>query len=106
MHFNFFRIIFYLNINCYLYIFKRKISSFRIIFFSSILNLNYLYMFKRKFHFMASRKHTYIILTPLKPHFHIHVVKLGFTEVYIIFLISAQKHRLLVLVRTTLARRF
>ena len=35
---------------------------------------------------------------PLKPHFHI--VKLGFTGVYIIFLISAQKHRLWVLVRT------
>ena len=35
---------------------------------------------------------------PLKPHFH--TVKLGFTGVYIIFLISAQKHRLLVLVRT------
>ena len=29
---------------------------------------------------------------PLKPLFYI--VKLGFTEVYIIFLISAQKHRL------------
>ena len=29
---------------------------------------------------------------PLKPHFHI--VKLGFAGVYIIFLISAQKHRL------------
>ena len=28
------------------------------------------------------------MLTPLKPHFYI--VKLGFTEVYIIFLISAQ----------------
>ena len=35
---------------------------------------------------------------PLKPHFYI--VKLGFTGVYIIFLISAQNHRLLVLVRT------
>ena len=33
---------------------------------------------------------------PLKPHFYI--VKLGFTGVYIIFLISAQKHRLWVLV--------
>ena len=32
---------------------------------------------------------------PLKSHFY--VVKLGFTEVYIIFLISAQKHRLWVL---------
>ena len=31
-------------------------------------------------------------LDPLKPHFYI--VKLGFTGVYIIFLISAQKHRL------------
>ena len=33
---------------------------------------------------------------PLKPHFYI--VKLGFTRVNIIFLISAQKHRLWVLV--------
>ena len=41
---------------------------------------------------------------PLKPHFYI--VKLGFIGVYIIFLISAQKHRLLVLVRTASARRF
>ena len=41
---------------------------------------------------------------PLKPHFYI--VKLGFTGVYIIFVISAQKHRLQVLVRTALNRRF
>ena len=43
---------------------------------------------------------------PFKPHFYI--VKLGFTGVYIIFLISAQKHtiRLWVLVRTASARRF
>ena len=41
---------------------------------------------------------------PLKPHFYI--VKLGFTGVYIIFLISAQKHRLWVLVRTASPRQF
>ena len=41
---------------------------------------------------------------PLKPHFYI--VKLGFTGVYIIFLISAQKHRLWLLVRTASPRRF
>ena len=41
---------------------------------------------------------------PLKPHFYI--VKLGFTGVYISFLISAQKHRLWVLVRTASRRRF
>ena len=41
---------------------------------------------------------------PLKPHFYI--VKLGFTGVYIIFLISAQIHRLWVLVRTASRRRF
>ena len=35
---------------------------------------------------------------PLKPHFYI--AKLGYTGVYIIFLISAQKHGLCVLVRT------
>ena len=52
----------------------------------------------------ASRKHAYIILTPppLKPHFYI--VKLGFTCVYIIFLISVQKHRLWVLIRIALVR--
>ena len=41
---------------------------------------------------------------PLKPHFYI--VKLGFTGVYMIFLVSAQKHRLCVLVRTASPRRF
>ena len=41
---------------------------------------------------------------PLKPHFYI--VELEFTGVYIIFLISAQKHRLWVLGRTASARRF
>ena len=41
---------------------------------------------------------------PLKPHFYI--VKLGFKGVYIIFLISTQKHRLWVLVRTASSRRF
>ena len=50
-----------------------------------------------------SRKHAYIIFYPFKPHFYI--VKLGFTGVYIIFLISAQKHRLWVLVRTALSTR-
>ena len=35
---------------------------------------------------------------PVKPHFY--TVELGFTGVYINFLISAQKHRLWVLVRT------
>ena len=40
---------------------------------------------------------------PLKPHFYI--AKLGFTGVYIIFLISAQKHRLWVLVRTASSNR-
>ena len=41
---------------------------------------------------------------PLKPHFYI--VKLGFTGVNIFFLISVQKHRLWVLVRTASPRRF
>ena len=40
----------------------------------------------------------------LKSHFYI--VKLGFTGVYIIFLISSQKHRLCVLVRTVSPRQF
>ena len=37
----------------------------------------------------SSRKHAYTILTPLKPHFY--TVKLGFTGVYIIFLILLKK---------------
>ena len=36
----------------------------------------------------ASRKHAYTNFDSLKPHFYI--VKLGFTEVYIIVLISAK----------------
>ena len=39
------------------------------------------------------------IVHPLSPHFYI--VELGFTGVYIIFLISALKQRLLVLVTST-----
>ena len=39
---------------------------------------------------ITSRKHTYIILTPLNPT-SIYS-KMGFTGIYIIFLISAQKH--------------
>ena len=42
------------------------------------------------------------IFDHLKPHFHL--VKLGFTAVYIISLIFAQKHILLVLVRTASQR--
>ena len=42
---------------------------------------------------------------PLNPTLII-IVKLGFTGVYIIFLISAQKHRLWVPVRTASPRRF
>ena len=41
---------------------------------------------------------------PLKRHFYI--VKLGFTGVYRILLISAQKHSLWVLVRTASQRQF
>ena len=52
----------------------------------------------------TSGKHACIILTPLKPH--IYIVKLGFTGVNIIFLISVQKHILWVLVRTASVRRF
>ena len=43
-------------------------------------------------------------IDPLKPH--IYIVKLGFTGVYIIFLISSQKHRLWVLIRTASPRQF
>ena len=67
-------------------------------------------------HFFSENKLMFVLLwfhitktylynfDPLEPHFY--TVKLGFTGVYIIFLISAQKHRLWVLVRTASARRF
>ena len=63
--------------------------------FSGVCEGNLLFVFSR-----PSRSQ----FDPLKPHFYI--VKLGFTGVYIIFLISAQKHRLWVLVRTASLRRF
>ena len=50
----------------------------------------------------AITKTTYIILTPLKPHFHI--VKLGYTGVYI-FLYCDKKQILWVLIRTASSRR-
>ena len=62
---------------------------------------------KDVFPFPASKDITKTCLynfDPLKPHFY--VVKLGFTGVYIFFLISVQKHRLWVIVRTASARRF
>ena len=40
------------------------------------------------------------------PKPHLYIVKLGFTGVYIIFLVSAQKHRLWVLVRTASVMQF
>ena len=55
------------------------------------------------FQFSTSLKRTYIILTPLN---HFYMVKLGFTGVYIIFLISAQICRLWVLIRTASVRQF
>ena len=54
--------------------------------------------------FLHHEKHAYIILNPLNPTFY--VVKLGFTGAYISFLISPQKHKLWVLVRTASTRRF
>ena len=52
---------------------------------------------KWQYNLSPSRKHAYMILTPLNPFY---MVKPGFIGVYIIFLISAQKHRLWVLIRT------
>ena len=57
-------------------------------------------------------EHQWLVITktrlhnfdPRKPLFYI--IQLGFTGVYIIFLVSAQKHRLWVIVRTASARRF
>ena len=52
---------------------------------------------------LTTKTHLYTS-DPLKPQFY--TVKLGFTGVYIIFLIYDQKHRLRELVRADLVRRF
>ena len=64
-----------------------------------------------RFYFSTEKEDWLVFITrtclynsgPLKPHFYI--VKLGLTGVFIIFLISAQKCRLWVLVRTASPRR-
>ena len=86
-------------------------DSFRI--FSSKKRVWLSILLRHNMHKMSSKKKTFFRfitktclykIDPLKPHFYI--VKLGFTGVYIIFLISVQKHRLWVLVRTASPRRF
>ena len=57
-----------------------------------------------KFPLLRSPHHENIDFDPLKPHFY--KVNLGFKGVYIIFLISAQKHRLWVCVKTASVRQF
>ena len=73
-----------------------KYSSHEVIFLSVFIVL-----IRWIFYITKTRLYNF---KPLKPHFYI--AKLGFTGVYIIFLISTQKHRLWVLVRTASARRF
>ena len=89
----------------------RPISySLRKVTFGQYVDKKYLYYSAMPMHIGRLQIIGYITKTrlynfnPLKPYFYI--VKLGFTGVYIIFLISAQKHRLWVFVRTASARRF
>ena len=66
------------------------------IFSRSIKHFTFVMLNKLRCHFiMKTCQYNFDLL---KPHFYI--VKLGFTGVYIIFLISSQKHKLWVLVRT------
>ena len=71
----------------YCYLNSRVLSIFR-----SPINDN--------LHITKTRLHNFDLLNLF------YMVKLGFTGVYIIFLISAQKHRLWVLVRTASVRQF
>ena len=87
---------------------ESSLSAFRIaenanIFMRTTKTLNKLRGSARWFESSITRTYLYNF-DPLKPHFYI--VKLGLTGVYIIFLISAQKHRLWVPVRTASPRRF
>ena len=66
-------------------------------------HFTFLFLFERSWSDRITKTCLYNF-DPLKSHFYI--VKLGFTRVYIIFLISAQQHRLWVPVRTASVRRF
>ena len=62
-------------------------------FFLFLVFFLFIYLFFHVLSCSLSITKTYLYnFDPLKPHFYI--VKLGFTGVYIIFLISGQKHRL------------
>ena len=94
------------NIHVFLFFFLGSLSFFFFFFFcrsspprDSVLQDRLL-----RSNFVSITKTCLYNFDPLQPYFYI--VKLGFKGVYIIFLISAQKHRLWVLVRTASARRF
>ena len=63
-----------------------------------------LWVAKDPLHLQMDSEDSVYNVDPLKPHFCIE--KLGFTGVYIIFLISNKKHRLWVLVGTASSRQF
>ena len=72
---------------------KKNISIYHLLTFLSSMSAE-----DKLIVFSYSITKTYLYnFDPLKPHFYI--VKLGFTGVYIILLISARKHRLWVLDR-------
>ena len=113
---------FYGWINIFCFGAKSGLPSFRVIFFPCPLSrvdgkldkctlVSIVFLFQNLYNLMLWWVYVHYItktrlydFDPLKPRFYI--VKLGFTGVYIIFLISAQKHRLWVLVRTASVRRF
>ena len=66
-------------------------------FFSFLQNIAHFPFYIVKMKLLSITETCLYNIDPLKPHFYI--VKLGFTGVDITFLISAQKHRLCVLVR-------
>ena len=85
-----------------------KILKFIILLLRKIFVCNFIVVSKKKKFCLClmapitkTRRYSF---DPLKLHFYI--VKLGFTGVYIIFIITAQKHRLRVLFSTASARRF
>ena len=88
----------------------REIKKIIIIFFHfsfkeklcTVYSLQYIVSLTLKLLCYSITKTRLYNFDPIKPHFYI--VKLGFTGVYIIFLISARKHSLWVLVRTASPR--
>ena len=72
----------------------------------STCNIFFVEKYEKYYYFSTEKSIMKSSLYNFDPKPHFYIVKLGLIGVYITFLISAQKNRLLVLIRTTSSRQF